>query len=181
MLPQVKARNGGRHGAGVLGKILRRRVCLSVPRATLLSVRAPSGFHLEGPFISVEKKGAHPEQYLRSFRSGGVEDLTETYGSLDNAAIVTLAPELAGSQAAVKELCRRGITVSLGERHELLLVVDTGPLGPVESEFFFIAGHSVANLSQAEEAVQSGASFITHLFNAMLPVSSLQAPLLTPE
>lgn len=43
----------------------------------------------------------------------------------------------------VGELCQRGITASLS--------------------------HSVANLSQAEEAVQLGASFIIYLFNAMLP------------
>ncbi|KAF0033176.1 hypothetical protein F2P81_015466 [Scophthalmus maximus] len=121
VLPQVKVHDGGRHGAGVLG------------------------LHLEGPFISVEKKGAHPEQFLRTFRSGAgsLDDLMEAYGSLDNVAMVTLAPELSGSQSAVRELCRRGVAVSLG--------------------------HSVANLSQAEDAVRSGASFITHLFNAMLP------------
>ncbi|XP_071322379.1 N-acetylglucosamine-6-phosphate deacetylase [Trachinotus anak] len=119
VLPQVKVHNGGQHGAGVLG------------------------FHLEGPFISEEKKGAHPAQFLRTFQREGFEDLMETYGGLDNVAMVTLAPELASSQSVVRELCQRGITVSLG--------------------------HSVANLSQAEEAVKHGASFITHLFNAMLP------------
>uniref|UniRef100_A0A3P8Q8Y8 N-acetylglucosamine-6-phosphate deacetylase n=1 Tax=Astatotilapia calliptera TaxID=8154 RepID=A0A3P8Q8Y8_ASTCA len=119
VLPQVKVHDGGPHGAGVLG------------------------FHLEGPFISAEKKGAHPEKYLRTFKSGGLEHLMEVYGSLDDVAIVTLAPELPGSQSVVRELSQRGITVSLG--------------------------HSAADLSQAEEAVQQGASFITHLFNAMLP------------
>uniref|UniRef100_A0A3P8VRX8 N-acetylglucosamine-6-phosphate deacetylase n=1 Tax=Cynoglossus semilaevis TaxID=244447 RepID=A0A3P8VRX8_CYNSE len=119
VLPQVKVHNGGRHGAGVLG------------------------FHLEGPFISEEKKGAHLHKYIRSFKSDPVLKLKEVYGSLDNVAVVTLAPELNGSQLVVRELCGRGITVSLG--------------------------HSVANLSQAEDAVKCGASFITHLFNAMLP------------
>ncbi|XP_061604319.1 N-acetylglucosamine-6-phosphate deacetylase isoform X2 [Phyllopteryx taeniolatus] len=120
VLPQVKVQDGGRHGAGVLG------------------------VHLEGPFISAKKKGAHPEGFLRTFSGGGAAaDLIDVYGGLDNVAVVTLAPELEGSQPAVDELRRRGVTVSLG--------------------------HSVANLSQAEDAVRHGASFITHLFNAMLP------------
>eukprot|EP00066_Takifugu_rubripes_P009466 XP_003976437.1 PREDICTED: putative N-acetylglucosamine-6-phosphate deacetylase isoform X1 [Takifugu rubripes] len=117
VLPEVKVQNGGADGAGVLG------------------------LHLEGPFISEKKKGAHPQPFIRKFHSGGIDNLMEVYGSLDNVAIVTLAPELEHSQSVVRELSQRGITVSLG--------------------------HSMANLSQAEEAVRHGASFITHLFNAM--------------
>ncbi|KAM8825421.1 N-acetylglucosamine-6-phosphate deacetylase [Synchiropus picturatus] len=119
VLPQVEVRNGGKHGAGVLG------------------------LHLEGPFINKNKKGAHVREHIRTFQSGGLEDLLEVYGSLDNVTMVTLAPELDHGQAAVKALSQRGVTVSLG--------------------------HSEADLAQAEEAVQGGASFITHLFNAMSP------------
>ncbi|KFP80689.1 Putative N-acetylglucosamine-6-phosphate deacetylase, partial [Acanthisitta chloris] len=121
VLPQISVRNGGAHGAGILGA------------------------HLEGPFISKEKKGAHPEHCLRTFEAGAFQDLLATYGSLDCVRIVTLAPEMKRSSEVIRELTKRGICVSLG--------------------------HSVANLSQAEEAVQHGATFITHLFNAMLPVS----------
>lgn len=119
VLPQIMVQNGGPHGAGVLG------------------------VHVEGPFISAEKKGAHPEKFLQTFSSPGLSDLLRTYGSLDSVSVVTLAPELNHSGSVVRELSQRGVTVSLG--------------------------HSVANLSQAEDAVQHGASFITHLFNAMLP------------
>ncbi|XP_070811038.1 N-acetylglucosamine-6-phosphate deacetylase isoform X2 [Pituophis catenifer annectens] len=119
VLPQIRVQNGGPHGAGVLG------------------------IHLEGPFISKEKKGAHPENYLRTFESGAFQDLLAMYGSLDCVRIVTLAPEMKRSSEVIRELTKRGICVSLG--------------------------HSVANLSQAEEAVGQGATFITHLFNAMLP------------
>uniref|UniRef100_A0A8B9G8B2 N-acetylglucosamine-6-phosphate deacetylase n=1 Tax=Amazona collaria TaxID=241587 RepID=A0A8B9G8B2_9PSIT len=119
VLPQISVRNGGAHGAGILGA------------------------HLEGPFISKEKKGAHPEHCLRTFEAGAFQDLLATYGSLDCVRIVTLAPEMKRSSEVIRELTKRGICVSLG--------------------------HSVANLSQAEDAVQHGATFITHLFNAMLP------------
>uniref|UniRef100_G1TVZ8 N-acetylglucosamine-6-phosphate deacetylase n=1 Tax=Oryctolagus cuniculus TaxID=9986 RepID=G1TVZ8_RABIT len=119
VLPQIPVKSGGPHGAGVLG------------------------VHLEGPFISREKRGAHPEAHLRSFEADGFHDVLATYGSLDNVRIVTLAPELGRSREVIQALTARGICVSLG--------------------------HSVANLRAAEEAVRSGATFITHLFNAMLP------------
>ena len=71
------------------------------------------GLHLEGPFISKEKKGAHPEQYIRDF-DNGVDDLVNMYGSLNDVSIITLAPEKRGSDRVIKELVHRGITVSLG-------------------------------------------------------------------
>ncbi|XP_057551991.1 N-acetylglucosamine-6-phosphate deacetylase isoform X1 [Hippopotamus amphibius kiboko] len=119
VLPQIPVKSGGPHGAGVLG------------------------VHLEGPFISREKRGAHPEAHLRSFEANAFQDVLATYGGLDNVRIVTLAPELGRSHEVIQALTALGICVSLG--------------------------HSVADLGTAEEAVQSGATFITHLFNAMLP------------
>ncbi|GIX68883.1 n-acetylglucosamine-6-phosphate deacetylase [Caerostris extrusa] len=100
------------------------------------------GIHVEGPFINKEKCGAHPTQYIKTLKNG-IEDIVETYGNLYNIRILTLAPELDTNGTVIKELVRQGITVSLG--------------------------HSACNLSDGEEAVVQGATFITHLFNAMLP------------
>jgi len=54
-----------------------------------------------------------------------------------------MAPELPNAVRVCKELAEMGVVVSVG--------------------------HSMANIAQGEVAVQNGASFITHLFNAMLP------------
>ena len=72
-----------------------------------------TGVHLEGPFISMEKKGAHPEQYIRELKSG-FQDLEDMYGDLSNVAIITLAPEYPGSENAIRECVKRNIKVSVG-------------------------------------------------------------------
>ncbi|XP_042891345.1 N-acetylglucosamine-6-phosphate deacetylase-like isoform X2 [Penaeus japonicus] len=118
IMPRVDRTEGGKDGAGILG------------------------VHLEGPFISPEKKGAHPLNYIQNLDQG-FSKLEATYGRLDNTAVVTIAPELAGAKEVIAELSNRGIVVSVG--------------------------HSNGNLEDGEAAVNSGASFITHLFNAMLP------------
>ena len=72
-----------------------------------------TGVHLEGPFISIEKKGAHDETCIVTL-SNGMTDVMDIYGNLEAVAIVTLAPELPGAIDVVHELASRGITVSLG-------------------------------------------------------------------
>ncbi|KJE93396.1 n-acetylglucosamine-6-phosphate deacetylase [Capsaspora owczarzaki ATCC 30864] len=102
------------------------------------------GAHVEGPFISHQKYGAHPPEFIRSI-GGGMADVLETYGSasMGNISMVTLAPELDGALDAIPALVERGIIVSLG--------------------------HSSADIAKGEAAVAKGASMITHLFNAMVP------------
>lgn len=120
VLPQIKKKAGGKHGATVLG------------------------VHLEGPFISVDKKGAHPAQCIREF-DDGFKTVEDVYGDISNVSIITLAPEKQRALETISELVKRGITVSLG--------------------------HSMGDLKHGEAAVKHGATLITHLFNAMLPVS----------
>ncbi|XP_071452751.1 N-acetylglucosamine-6-phosphate deacetylase isoform X2 [Hetaerina americana] len=100
------------------------------------------GIHVEGPFINNEKKGAHPSSCIQTLDKG-YEKVLNIYGNIENVTIITLAPELTNASPVIADLTAKGITVSLG--------------------------HSMANLHEGEIAVDHGASFITHLFNAMLP------------
>ena len=103
---------------------------------------APLGIHLEGPYISERRRGAHLASWLRA------PDPLETERLLDLAQgwlrIVTLAPELAGADDLIERLVAAGVTVSLG--------------------------HSDATYEQALDAVRLGVTQVTHCCNAMRPL-----------
>jgi N-acetylglucosamine-6-phosphate deacetylase len=100
----------------------------------------PIGLHLEGPFLSAPKRGAHPEALLRPPTLDAIGGWTREGG----VAIVTLAPDLPGALEAIAALSQRGVIVSLG--------------------------HSPATAEQCTAAVDAGARWVTHLFNAMAPL-----------
>ena len=90
VLPHLKPRQGGPHGATVLG------------------------VHVEGPFINKEKKGAHPPAHIMD-PCEGMRSVLDMYGpGFSNVRIITLAPELTGSLEVVEGCVERGVTVSLG-------------------------------------------------------------------
>lgn len=97
----------------------------------------PLGWHVEGPFLNPQKKGAHQAEYLLLPDRNIIVDWSPENG----VRLVTLAPELTGQEAMIKELTSRGVVVSLG--------------------------HSNASVEQAEQAIAWGARAGTHLFNAM--------------
>jgi N-acetylglucosamine-6-phosphate deacetylase len=102
----------------------------------------PLGIHLEGPFLSHVRRGAHPPEDL-------LPPTLETFNRLWQAArghirIMTIAPELDGALEVISEATRRGVCVSLG--------------------------HSDADLKSASAGVAAGARHATHTFNAMRPL-----------
>ena len=108
------------------------------------------GVHLEGPFLNLEKRGAHPAQYLLK---PTLENVNQVLGkNPELIKIITIAPELDPSNQIIPYLKSLGITVSLG--------------------------HSKATITDAENAFTLGASMITHAFNAMPPLHHRQPGLL---
>ena len=95
------------------------------------------GLHLEGPWLSVAKKGTHDPALIRQPDPALVNFLCE---NADVITKVTLAPEVAGSKV-IRQLQAAGIIVS--------------------------AGHSHATYQEAKNGITAGISFATHLYNAM--------------
>src|SRR5439155_15243955 len=100
------------------------------------------GIHLEGPFLSPEKRGVHKLEYLRSPDQSDREMLT---APRKGAMLVTLAPERV-PPGFIAELCAAGVRVALG--------------------------HSMATYAETRAAMREGLNGFTHLFNAMRPLAS---------
>ena len=101
------------------------------------------GLHLEGPFISPQRPGVHPPDRIAQPGAGDLEELCELAGA--GRSLVTLAPECVPA-GFVRTLTSSGVRVSIG--------------------------HSEASALVVMQAVADGATGVTHLFNAMPPLSA---------
>jgi N-acetylglucosamine-6-phosphate deacetylase len=102
------------------------------------------GVHLEGPFISLRRRGAHNPDWIVPPEPAALDELLAAGAGL--VRLVTLAPEVDGGLAAVSQLARAGVLVSVG--------------------------HSNATAAQVAAAATAGARMVTHLFNAQPGVKS---------
>lgn len=99
------------------------------------------GLHLEGPWISEAKRGAHIKELIHPPTLEEVREVLE-YGK-GVVTMITLAPEVC-PRAVVELIQSYGVVIS--------------------------AGHSNATFGQAMEAFDAGIPAVTHLFNAMSPL-----------
>ena len=96
------------------------------------------GAHIEGPYFCYPKRGCHLPKFVRNPRPDEYNRILE-YS--DDIASMTLAPELDGSEALIKALVKKGIVASIG--------------------------HSDATYSQVLNAIELGATHVTHMYCAM--------------
>ncbi|GLS22767.1 N-acetylglucosamine-6-phosphate deacetylase [Labrys miyagiensis] len=101
-----------------------------------------AGIHLEGPYLSVARKGAHDPALIRPLTE---EDVDLILGCGIETILLTVAPENAPNRL-IRRLAEGGVIVSLG--------------------------HTDADYDTAMAAADAGATGITHLFNAMSPLQN---------
>jgi N-acetylglucosamine-6-phosphate deacetylase len=97
------------------------------------------GLHLEGPHLSIARKGTHDPSLIREMTAGDMAALTSAAGTF-GVAKTTVAPENVTSEQ-VRALVAAGYHVSLG--------------------------HTDCNAETAFAYVDAGATLVTHIFNAM--------------
>ena len=116
------------------------------------------GIHFEGPFLSKERRGVHPAEWLQLPSAELLQRFL--HAASGNARILTIAPELLGAMPCIDAARSLGMVVSIG--------------------------HTDATYEQARAAVAHGAHHATHVYNAMRPFTHrdpgvIGAVLTTPE
>jgi len=99
----------------------------------------PLGIHLEGPFISTDRRGTHKASNVLAPDFGLFEDWVRASGHA--VRLLTIAPELNGIDPLLMMAAHFGVTVAMG--------------------------HSNASFSQAKTAADRGVCYAVHTFNAM--------------
>ncbi len=114
--------------------------------AVAVSVGVPgvAGLHLEGPHLSAARKGAHDPALIRPMTARDLDRICEAAAILP-VLMVTVAPESVTPEQ-IAAMAAAGAVVSLG--------------------------HSNTDYQTAMEAAEAGARCVTHLFNAMSPLTS---------
>ncbi len=117
------------------------RAIAAVDAAIAQGVPGILGIHIEGPFLNVARKGIHDARKFARLDAAAVDLLS----SLRNGkTLVTLAPECT-TPAMIARLVERGVVVA--------------------------AGHTAASYEVMAAAIDAGLTGVTHLFNAMPPLS----------
>ncbi|WP_037080096.1 N-acetylglucosamine-6-phosphate deacetylase [Neorhizobium vignae] len=104
------------------------------------------GLHLEGPHLSVARKGAHDPKLIRPMEEKDIELMLSCKGVFD-AMMITVAPENVTVEQAAR-LALAGFMVSLG--------------------------HTDTTYETAKTYAEAGVRTVTHLFNAMSPLGHRQ-------
>ena len=107
--------------------------------ADLVDDQLLAGIHLEGPWLSAGRAGAHDPDLLADATAAHVDGLVEA--GRGHLRMVTLAPERPGGLEAVRRLIAAGVAGAIG--------------------------HTDATYDETRAALDSGARVGTHLFNAM--------------
>jgi len=119
-----------------------REAVSAVAEAIAIGTPGVLGLHLEGPFLSPERKGVHDAGKFCQLDQTGFDILTSLQVG---STVVTLAPELTSPQM-ISRLVEEGVIVC--------------------------GGHSGATYAQTRDALEHGLSGFTHLYNAMTPLQS---------
>jgi len=140
------------HAVEEVSKYISTQYQTNAARAEIL------GIHFEGPFLSKERRGVHPTEFLRPPSAELLQRFLQAASG--NARILTIAPELPGATPCIDAARSLGMVVSIG--------------------------HTDATYEQARAAMAHGAHHATHVYNAMRPFTHrdpgvIGAVLTTPD